>query len=298
MAKIDDIIDEHLSEEELMRRYYHWDYLKSGKRQLKYSKKKNRERCHKYYLEHRDEMIAKAKKYRENHSEFTPSDKYYIQKAKETIAKGNEYAPEIRRGRVTKKNMTAIYKELAIGRANLYTFSNREFNKKKKILCIIGRTGVGKTLASLHLKFKCGANVVCTFTDRKPREYEIEGREHHFITAIPAMKDEKIARTRCMGGQYFALKSQIYGDCTVFVINEKGFWDLLYNHSDEYILVPVLIKRNYFNIKASGVDMKLFKKDKPIEMPKFLFNTIIENDSTKRHLFEEIERVYKEVCEL
>lgn len=302
MATIDEI-EQYPDEKEILKRYHHFKYLTTGKKQLSYyhqNKEKIRERYKKYYQEHKEEIKARVKGNAKKpyNDPSVNRERYYKNRLKEAIKEGESYGVKRQRGAMTPKKAASLYRELAIARAGLFTYENSGCGRKKKILCIMGRTGSGKTLASLHLRYKCGANVVCSFTNRIPRETEVEGRDHHFITKFYAPKDEVIARTRIGGNRYFALKSQIHGDCTVFVIDEKGFFDLVENHADEYILVPVLIKRNHHYILSSGVDMRLYRADKKRELQHFMFNTVIENNSTKRHLFEEIEKIYKEVCEL
>ena len=100
------------------------------------------------------------------------------------------------RGKVNLAKLKKIYKEIEKGRAMEYLNDG----KVRKLMCIIGESGVGKTLASLHLKNKLGANVICSYTTRPPRETEVEGREHHFISLFPAqneiLADVRIGRHR------------------------------------------------------------------------------------------------------
>ena len=72
------------------------------------------------------------------------------------------------RGRVTPTRLKTLMKEILNHRINEYLNPKKDM-EKLKIMCIIGGSGCGKTLASLHLKYHKDANVICSFTTRPPR---------------------------------------------------------------------------------------------------------------------------------
>lgn len=124
-----------------------------------------------------------------------------------------------KRGKVTPTRLKMLMKEILRFRINEY-LNPIENMEKLKIMCIIGGSGCGKTLASLHLKYHKDANVICSFTTRPPRETEVEGRDHHFIDIVPD-RTELIAYAHFGGAYYYATKWQVFGPCTVYVIDEK-----------------------------------------------------------------------------
>lgn len=164
-----------------------------------------------------------------------------------------------------------------------------------KILCIVGESGAGKTLASLHLQNKLGANVICSFTTRPPRETEVEGREHHFINIVPD-PNELLAYANFCGWEYYALKTQVWGDCTVYVIDEQGLKNLKEEHGDEYRIFSVYITRTWSNRKRVGVKPKRMERDSGREqLPLEEYDWVIDNNTTKKNLFVNIEAIYNEV---
>lgn len=114
--------------------------------------------------------------------------------------------PSRKRGRVTPTRLRMLMKEILDYRINEYLNPKQDM-AKLKILCIVGGSGCGKTLASLHLKYHKDANVICSFTTRPPRPTEVEGRDHHFIDIVPD-RTELIAYAHFGGYYYYATKWQ------------------------------------------------------------------------------------------
>ena len=166
---------------------------------------------------------------------------------------------------------------------------------KKRILCIVGESGTGKTLVSLHLKYECGANVICSYTTRPPRDTEVEGRDHHFIDIVPP-EDELLAYAEFGMYKYYATKAQVFGPCTVYVIDEQGIRDLLERHADEYEIYSVYLIRDKKLREERGITKGRMNRDKNRKLLDLSFyNYVLENNSTKRELFLNIERIYNEV---
>lgn len=199
-----------------------------------------------------------------------------------------------RRGKVSRKKLRNILVGIEKRRADRYL--NPEKYMKKKILCIVGQSGAGKTLASLHLQNYKGANVICSYTTRPPRPTEVEGREHHFIDIVPD-RSELLAYAYFGEYYYYATKEQVFGPCTVYVIDEKGLNNLRQDNGDDYDIYSVYIKRKAALRRKCGVTIGRIRRDerrKPL--PESSYDYIIENNSSKVHLFDEIERIYDEVC--
>lgn len=198
-----------------------------------------------------------------------------------------------KRGRVTPLRLKNILKEILDYRIEQY-LNPKEDMEKLKILCIVGGSGCGKTLASLHMKYKCGANVICSFTTRPPRPTEVEGRDHHFIDIVPD-RTEMIAYTHFGGNYYYALKNQVFGPCTIYVIDEKGLENLRKDFGDMYDIYTVLIKRQPKLRRKVGVDDTRIRRDDKRNLVEGDYDYVIENNGTKKALFDEIERIYEEV---
>lgn len=195
------------------------------------------------------------------------------------------------RGRVSWLRLKRIMKEILQYRINQY-LNPTENMEKLKILCIVGGSGCGKTLASLHLKYKKDANVICSYTTRPPRPTEVEGRDHHFIDIVPD-RTEMIAYAHFGGEYYYALKSQVFGPCTVYVIDEKGLNNLRTDYGDEYDITTVLIKRLPSLRRKMGVDDTRIRRDERRNLREEDYDYVIENNGKKKKLFENIERIYE-----
>lgn len=197
------------------------------------------------------------------------------------------------RGKVTKKRLKLLLQNIL--RFRVAKFNNPELFINNKILCIVGESGAGKTLASLHLQNKLGANVICSFTTRPPRETEVEGREHHFINIVPD-PNEMLAYAHFGKYDYYALKTQVFGPCTVYVVDEQGLINLKEEHGNEYQIYALYLKRSWSKRLHSGVPKKRLERDTGrLTLPEDTYNWIIENNSSKKELFINIERIYNEI---
>lgn len=272
-------------------------YYSMNKRQLAYYKRnrdKVREYLRQYYHEHKEEFRQRSLIRPNVVQPFDEEDaiKLQIMENLKIVSKRKE---PFERCRITKQMLAQILVDEAKRRA--YYYLNKE--KMKKILCIVGESGVGKTLCSLHLKNFCDANVICSFTTRPPRETEVEGRDHHFIDIVPP-KEELLAYTIYGGYKYYATKSQVFGPCTVYVVDEKGLLDLKerFDGTDEFDIYSVYITRSVENRKSSGVYEDRMRRDATrTRLDLDFFNYILENNDSKETLFSNIERIYNEVKE-
>lgn len=198
-----------------------------------------------------------------------------------------------KRGKVTTTRLKVLMKEILQFRINEY-LNPVENMEKLKIMCIIGGSGCGKTLASLHLKYHKDANVICSFTTRPPRETEVEGRDHHFIDIVPD-RTELIAYAHFGGAYYYATKWQVFGPCTVYVVDEKGLENLRKDFGDVYDIHTVLIKRDKALRRKSGVDETRIRRDERRNLKDEDYDYVIVNNGKKAELFSSIERIYEEI---
>lgn len=201
--------------------------------------------------------------------------------------------PGRKRGRVTKTRLKMLMMEILDARIKDYLNPKTDM-EKLKIMCIVGGSGCGKTLASLHLKYHKEANVICSFTTRKPRENEVEGRDHHFIDIVPD-RTELIAYAHFGGAYYYATKWQVFGPCTVYVIDEKGLENLKKDFGDVYDIHTVLIKRDKKLRRKAGVDETRIRRDERRVLVDTEYDYVVTNNGTKKHFFDEIERIYEEI---
>lgn len=275
---------------EYHRKYY---YIRKRKINAKYNAKVKKQRRKELAMDRRSiERRAQALIHSMRKWAVTNYEAYCYRRHLQEIRASQQYSEKYPRGTVTPFRFRKILKEILIKRLEEYM---NPTNEKLKIMCIVGTSGSGKKLASLHLKYKLDANVICSFTTRPPRETEVEGRDHHFINIHPEEKDT-LAMTTYGGHLYYALKSQVFGDCTVYVIDEQGLRDLMDVHGDEYRLFKVYLKRDIRKRRKSKVLSERTNRDSErVPFDDDFYDYIIDNNSTKRHLFEEIENIYNTI---
>ena len=124
------------------------------------------------------------------------------------------------------------------------------------------------------------------------------GVRPEFIDILPD-RTEVLAYVHFGQFYYYALKSQVYGPCTVYVIDERGLENLRKDCGDEYDIYTVLIKRRFSQrirgVKGAG-GMARIRRDELREMPpEESFDYVVDNSTSKVHLFDEIERIYDEI---
>ena len=118
---------------------------------------------------------------------------------------------------------------------------------KIKLLALFGESSAGKDSIQhwLELKLK-NVHGMVSYTSRPPRDYEIEGREYHFISQEKFKK--LIAENRML--EYTCFNNWYYGTCinelqkdkiNVGVFNPQGIRNLL-KHSDTIDILPVWIQ--------------------------------------------------------
>ena len=286
-----DEIDEFPSKEEIKKRHYHWRNKVECKIN-KWLKERNDSKKRKA----RNDEYAKQYKELANFWQEPGAERKQLSRLHQQMKDANKRCKH-NRGRVTPSKLKKILVAEAARRAEVYTQENNGGMKKKKLLCIVGESGAGKTLASLHLKYKLGANVICSFTTRPPRETEVEGRDHHFVDIFPP-EDQLLAFTVFGQYKYYALKSQVYGPVTVYVIDEDGLVDLIKNHGEEYEIYSVYITRRESLKLRSGVPMNRIRRDEyRTKLDLSFYNSVIRNNSTKAELFNNIESIYKKLLE-
>lgn len=267
-----------------------------GRRQLSYNQRnanKVRKYLREYYHTHKDKWKEMEKQKAQPNNTLVDGNREAAEERirnrviEESLLKAKSNPSRARVGRTEVKN---IMLDIVKQRCNRYSDKS---NMKKKILCIIGESGVGKTLASLHLKNKFGANVVCSFTTRPARETEVEGREHHFVDIDPP-SDEVLAMCQFGYYKYYALKSQVFGECTVYVIDESGYRSILRRCGDEFDIYTLRIERTRKLRVDSGIDYSRMERDRGrIKLEKYDY--VVKNNTSKADFFREIERIYNEV---
>lgn len=164
--------------------------------------------------------------------------------------------------------------------------------KKKTIICIVGASGSGKTVASLHLKNKLGIDTIVSYTTRPMRKFETDGLEHNFVSedAMPPF-EEMLAYTFFGGYHYWTSIDQLKNEYTVYVIDEKGLDFLQERFSDRFDIVSIFVDKQFDNVI---VDDERKERDVGRELENREYDYVIVNKNKKVFL-DEICNVVKNI---
>ena len=142
--------------------------------------------------------------------------------------------------------------------------------KKRKIICLVGKTGTGKDTCARYLEKEFGYSVVCSYTTRPKRDYETDGVQHYFVSK-ERMKEiiateHVIAYTinEKTGIEYCATAEAIEADKSIYIINPEGV-AYLRKHNDGifdllvvYLSLPEEEIEN--RVKIRGDNFEVFRK--------------------------------------
>lgn len=117
----------------------------------------------------------------------------------------------------------------------------------KTIICIVGKSGSGKTTIAKHLEIDHHIPTLVSFTTRPMRPNEGYGIDHHFVKAWQKPDEsDMLAYTKFGGYEYWVHKNQIDAmdsDVFTYVIDEDGVRWLRENHGDKYRIISVYVDR-------------------------------------------------------
>lgn len=118
---------------------------------------------------------------------------------------------------------------------------------KIKLLALFGESSAGKDSIQHWLERKLkNIHGMVSYTSRPPRDYEIEGREYHFISQEEFEKlivENKMLEHTCFNNWYYGtyINELQKGKINVGVFNPQGIRNLL-SHSDTIDILPVWIQ--------------------------------------------------------
>jgi hypothetical protein len=125
-----------------------------------------------------------------------------------------------------------------------------DFKPKKTIFCIVGESGSGKdTLVSYTLKeFGIPFKTVISYTDRKMRENETNGVEHHFVskdTMVDLLKNMEIAAYTKIGDTSYCTLLSDLEESDISIIDPNRLNGLKIKYGDRFNFVTIYIDCPY-----------------------------------------------------
>lgn len=94
-----------------------------------------------------------------------------------------------------------------------------------RIICILGKSGSGKSTIEKKLE-SIGYNRIISYTTRKPRSGEVNGREYHFVTEEgfkQLIKKDILMEHAIYSGNYYGAPRPVGSINNVIVVETDGF---------------------------------------------------------------------------
>ena len=221
-----------------------------------------------------------------------------------------------RRIRKYKTDTRKISCDLSIDDKNLFIQSDMWFNgadvvqdslwytadqlmmsmERPLIICIVGESGVGKTMVAEYFEYEYGVNLIQSYTDRNKR---FEGETGHKFVSPDRMDNlllgDTIAETTYSEkgkpkARYCCLLDDV-DRVNTYIITEDGLKQLQENWDDVFDIYSIRIKRDYDKrLEAAGID-RVARDEGRFTLPDSEYDFIINN------VIEEKEYVYEQVRE-
>lgn len=133
---------------------------------------------------------------------------------------------------------------------------------KKRILCIIGHSGSGKTTFERMLCRQFGSHFkpIVSYTTRPMRPDETEGVQHHFVGSDRAPRQaETLAYTKYGDYEYWAEPDDLDEKLiNTYVIDVEGYRYLKHFFGEQYDIRVAYVKRSVRN----GIDLQRQQRDR------------------------------------
>ena len=150
---------------------------------------------------------------------------------------------------------------------------------KKAIICIVGKSGSGKSMVAEVIEKYMGIELIRSYTTRPRRTHDESG--HQFITdeEFDAIKKEDMIAFTEFGGARYCCVHKDLKDINLYIIDPHGLEYLKNNFSDRYIIYSILIKRpEEQRIDAVGRD-RVDRDANKFYLPDSYYDVVFENNS-------------------
>ena len=153
---------------------------------------------------------------------------------------------------------------------------------KKSIICLVGKSGSGKSLVSDYIEKKYGIQAVQSWTTREPR-YEGE-KGHTFATEEQynnTSLEDILAYTKFGDSHYWTVHKDISKKC-LYVIDEIGYKEMKNKFSDIYDIKSIWVDRKD---ELRDVSQERKNRDKGMfDNDSSIYDIVIYNNDSKKLL--------------
>lgn len=150
---------------------------------------------------------------------------------------------------------------------------------KPTIICLVGDSGSGKTLASLYLQEQFDWKAIVSYTTRPMREGETNGVEHWFVDSSRVPESRKMCAYTVFGNhQYWTeWKQFLENNVNVYVIDEKGLINLRSKEQTPLAFNLVTIKINRKD-KENIEEERIARDNERVTIPDECYDYVVNND--------------------
>lgn len=162
----------------------------------------------------------------------------------------------------------------------------------KTILAIVGMAGVGKDTTANYLKEKNGWNVICSYTNRKMRPGETQGKEHIFVDH--SAPSTTFAYTNYGGYDYWTDINQFLDDTiNIYVVDEHGLKDSYEKAKElgDWNVLSMLIEASTEARNGRGVDSKRTDRDVSRTFDGIEFDFHVINNGSIDDLYKQLDNL-------
>lgn len=114
---------------------------------------------------------------------------------------------------------------------------------KKKLICIEGKTGVGKDTFANFIHEKTNIPIVCSYTTRDMREGEVNGLQHYYITPEEMQNllkaEDVIAYAKKESGVEYAATYHSLAEEAIYIVDPTGIYYLREHYAEKIDLYVI-----------------------------------------------------------